>query len=211
MRPKHGRFPRTAALVATLALAAAVALPRGAFADAVVGQPAPAFTLTGTDGKPHALADYQGKYVVLEWINHDCPFVKKHYGSGNMQKLQKKYTEQGVVWLSVNSSAPGKQGNYPPEQANALTKEKNAAPTALLLDPDGTVGKAYGAKTTPHMYVIDPKGTLVYAGGIDDKPSTDPADIAAARNHVDQALGEALAGKPVTVASSTPYGCSVKY
>lgn len=210
MRIKHGAFPRATALAALLALSA-LALPRGASADAVVGQPAPAFTLTGTDGKPHSLADYKGKYVVLEWINHDCPFVKKHYGSGNMQKLQKKYTEQGVVWLSINSSAPGKQGNYPPEQANALTAEKKALPTALLLDPDGTVGKEYGAKTTPHMYVIDPEGELVYAGGIDDKPSTDAADIAAARNHVDQALAEALAGKPITVASSTPYGCSVKY
>jgi len=210
MRIKHGSFPRVTALAAVLALSA-LALPRGASADAVVGQPAPAFTLTGTDGKPHSLADYKGKYVVLEWINHDCPFVKKHYGSGNMQKLQKKYTEQGVVWLSVNSSAPGKQGNYPPEQANALTAEKKASPTALLLDPDGKVGKEYGAKTTPHMYVINPEGELVYAGGIDDKPSTDAADIAAARNHVDQALSEALAGKPITVASSTPYGCSVKY
>jgi peroxiredoxin len=202
----------TAALGATLAVVAALlAQPRIASADALVGQPAPAFTLTGTDGKTYSLADFEGKYVVLEWINHDCPFVKKHYGSGNMQKLQKKYTEQGVVWLSVNSSAPGKQGNYPPEKANELTAEKGAAPTALLLDPDGTVGKAYGAKTTPHMYVIDPKGVLVYAGGIDDKPSTDQADIATARNHVDQALTEALAGKPITVASSTPYGCSVKY
>lgn len=210
MTNKHGSFPRAAALAALVALSA-LALPRGASADAVVGQPAPAFTLTGTDGKPHALADYAGKYVVLEWINHDCPFVKKHYGSGNMQKLQKKYTEQGVVWLSINSSAPGKQGNYPPEQANALTAEKKAAPTALLLDPEGTVGKAYGAKTTPHMYVIDPEGKLVYAGGIDDKPSTDAADIAGARNHVDQALSQALAGQPITVASSTPYGCSVKY
>jgi peroxiredoxin len=210
MTNKHGSFPRAAALAALVALSA-LALPRGAFADAVVGQPAPPFTLTGTDGKPHSLADYEGKYVVLEWVNYDCPFVKKHYGSGNMQKLQKKYTEQGVVWLSVNSSAPGKQGNYPPEQANALTAEKKASPTVLLLDPDGTVGKAYGAKTTPHMYVINPEGELVYAGGIDDKPSTDAADIAGARNHVDQALAEALAGKPITVASSTPYGCSVKY
>jgi len=210
MRIKHGRFPRPAAL-ATLALVASIAFARDAAADAIVGQPAPAFTLTGTDGKQHALADYQGKYVVLEWINHDCPFVKKHYGSGNMQKLQKKWTEQGVVWLSVNSSAPGKQGNYPPEKANALTQEKSAMPTALLLDPDGTVGKAYGAKTTPHMYVIDPQGKLVYAGGIDDKPSTEAADIPSSRNHVDHALTEALAGQPVSVATTTPYGCAVKY
>lgn len=199
------------ALLAALCGAALLAAPRPAAADAVVGQAAPAFTLTGTDGKTYALESFQGKYVVLEWLNHDCPFVKKHYGSGNMQKLQKKYTAQGVVWLSINSSAPGKQGNYPPDEANALTAEKKASPSAVLLDPDGTVGRAYGAKTTPHMFVIDPQGTLLYAGGIDDKPSTDPADVASARNHVDQALTEALAGKTVTVATSTPYGCSVKY
>jgi len=212
MKANHGGSTRLMTVLgAALAAVALLASARTAAADAVVGQAAPAFTLTGTDGKAHSLSEFQGKYVVLEWVNHDCPFVKKHYGSGNMQKLQKKYTAEGVVWLSINSSAPGKQGNFPPAEADALTKEKKASPTALLLDPDGTVGKAYGAKTTPHMYVIDPKGTLVYAGGIDDKPSTDAADIAGARNHVDQALSEALAGKPVTVASSTPYGCSVKY
>jgi peroxiredoxin len=212
MKPNHGESTRLVTVLgAALAVAALLSLPGAAAADAVVGQAAPAFTLTGTDGKPHSLSDFAGKYVVLEWINHDCPFVKKHYGSGNMQKLQKKYTERGVVWLSINSSAPGKQGNYPPAKADALTVEKGASPTALLLDPDGTVGRAYGAKTTPHMYVIDPEGKLVYAGGIDDKPSTDQADVAGARNHVDQALTEALAGKPITVATSNPYGCSVKY
>ena len=206
------RHPARAAALALLVCAATLlAAPRDAAADAVVGQPAPAFTLTGTDGKPHSLSEYEGKYVVLEWLNHDCPFVRKHYGGGNMQKLQKKWTAQDVVWLSINSSAPGKQGNYPPEEANELTKEKGAAPTAVLLDPDGTVGRAYGARTTPHMFVIDPQGVLIYAGGIDDKPSTDPADVPLARNHVDHALTEALAGKPVTVATSTPYGCSVKY
>ncbi|MBY0274883.1 thioredoxin family protein [Candidatus Binatia bacterium] len=198
-------------LVLSLCVGALLASPRVAAADAIVGQAAPAFTLTGTDGQPHALSEYAGKYVVLEWLNHDCPFVRKHYGSGNMQKLQKKWTAQDVVWLSINSSAPGKQGNYPPEEANELTKEKGAAPTAVLLDPEGTVGRAYGAKTTPHMFIVDPKGVLIYAGGIDDKPSTDPADVAGARNHVDQALTEALAGKSVTIATSTPYGCSVKY
>lgn len=198
-------------LVLSLCVAALLASPQVAAADAVVGQAAPAFTLTGTDGRPHSLSEYAGKYVVLEWLNHDCPFVRKHYGSGNMQKLQKKWTAQDVVWLSINSSAPGKQGNYPPEEANELTKDKGAAPTAVLLDPDGTVGRAYGAKTTPHMFIVDPKGMLIYAGGIDDKPSTDPADVPHARNHVDQALTEALAGKPVTIATSTPYGCSVKY
>lgn len=208
--PIAARVARSA-LVLSLCAAALLVVPRRASADAVVGQPAPAFTLTGTDGQTHSLSEYAGKYVVLEWLNHDCPFVRKHYGGGNMQKLQKKWTAQNVVWLSINSSAPGKQGNYPPEEANDLTKEKGAAPTAVLLDPDGTVGRAYGAKTTPHMYIVDPKGVLIYAGGIDDKPSTDPADVAGARNHVDQALTEALAGKPVTVATSTPYGCSVKY
>lgn len=198
-------------LVLLACCAVVLAAPRAATADAVVGQPAPAFTLTGTDGRPHSLAEYAGKYVVLEWLNHDCPFVRKHYGGGNMQKLQKKWTGQDVVWLSINSSAPGKQGNYPPEEANELTKDKGAAPTAVLLDPDGAVGRAYGAKTTPHMFVIDPKGVLLYAGGIDDKPSTDPADVGQARNHVDHALTEAVAGRPVTVATSTPYGCSVKY
>ena len=208
---------RLAARFASLPLAlllcgaALLASSRDAAADAIVGQPAPAFTLTGTDGQPHTLSEYAGKYVVLEWLNHDCPFVRKHYGSGNMQKLQKKWTGQGVVWLSINSSAPGKQGNYPPEEANELTKQKGAAPTAVLLDPDGAVGRAYGARTTPHMFIVDPKGELIYAGGIDDKPSTDPADVGTARNHVDQALTEALAGKPVTVATSPPYGCSVKY
>jgi len=204
------RVPRAAFAAAALAVAV-LAAPAGAVASAVVGEPAPAFTLTDTNGKQHSLSEYQGRFVVLEWINHDCPFVKKHYGSGNMQKLQKKWVDEGVVWLSINSSAPGKQGNYPPDEANQLTAQKNAAPTAVLLDPDGTVGQAYGAKTTPHMFVIDPKGTVVYAGGIDDKPSTDPGDIAGARNHVDHALSEATSGKPVTMASSTPYGCSVKY
>jgi peroxiredoxin len=213
MNPVHGTSSRRkVAFGVALALALSlVALPRGAAAEAIVGQPAPAFTLTDTNGTQRSLGDFQGKLVVLEWFNHDCPFVRKHYGSGNMQKLQKKYTDQGVVWLSINSSAPGKQGNYPPDKANELTQQKHASPTAVLLDPDGTVGKAYGAKTTPHMFVIDQNGTLIYAGGIDDKPSTDQADIGSARYHVDVALTEALSGKPVTVATSTPYGCSVKY
>jgi peroxiredoxin len=204
------KFRSTLAASALVALAV-LALPGRAAANAAVGQPAPAFTLTDTNGQQRSLADYSGKYVVLEWVNHDCPFVKKHYGSGNMQRLQAKYVGEGVVWLSINSSAPGKQGNYPPAKWNELTTAAKASPTAVLLDPDGTVGRAYGAKTTPHMYVIDPQGTLVYAGGIDDKPSTDPDDVAGARNYVDAALSEALAGKPIAVASSTPYGCSVKY
>jgi peroxiredoxin len=180
-------------------------------AAAVVSEPAPDFRLTDSNGTPHSLGALKGKFVVLEWVNFDCPFVAKHYGTGNMQRLQKAYAGRGVVWLSVNSSAPGKQGNFPAARVNALLKEKGAAPTAYLIDADGTAGRAYGAKTTPHMFVIDPQGTVVYAGGIDDMPSTDAADVATAKNFVAAALDEALAGKPVTTASSAPYGCSVKY
>jgi len=200
---------RASLVLAVAAAAAAAAAP--ASAQAVVGQAAPAFTLADSNGKAHSLADFKGKVVVLEWWNHECPFVAKHYGSGNMQKLQKEWAAKGVVWLTVSSSAPGKQGYVDAAKANALMKEKQGAPTAVLLDHDGKVGKAYGAKTTPHMYVIDAKGVLVYAGGIDDKPSTDQADIATARNHVAAALAEVTAGRPVSVATSQPYGCGVKY
>jgi len=200
---------RPAFVLAVAAAALATAGP--AVAQAVVGQPAPAFTLTDSNGRAHSLADFKGKVVVLEWWNHECPFVAKHYGSGNMQKLQKEWTAKGVVWLTVSSSAPGKQGHVDAAKANALMKDKAGAPSAVLLDHDGKVGKAYGAKTTPHMYVIDAKGVLVYAGGIDDKPSTDQADIATARNHVAAALAEVTAGRPVSVATSQPYGCGVKY
>lgn len=178
---------------------------------AMVGQAAPDFTLTDSNGVQHMMSSYRGKVVVLEWINHDCPFVGKHYGSGNMQRLQNTYTRKGVVWFSINSSAPGKQGHFPPERINALTREKGASPTAYLLDTDGRVGRAYGARTTPHMFLIDPSGTLLYAGGIDDKPSTDKADIATAKNYVEAALDEAMARKPVSTSTSPPYGCSVKY
>jgi len=197
--------------LAALAMAAALTAPTAARAAAMVGQPAPDFTLVDSNGATHSLADLKGKMVVLEWVNFECPFVGKHYGSGNMQKLQKAYTGKGVVWLSINSSAAGKQGHFAPDKINALMKEKGAAPTAYLIDTDGAVGRAYGAKTTPHMFVVDPGGTIVYAGGIDDTPSTDQADVPKARNFVSAALDEALAGKPVTTASSTPYGCSVKY
>jgi AhpC/TSA family protein len=180
-------------------------------AAAVVGQPAPAFSATDTKGATHALSDYAGKVVVLEWVNFECPFVGKHYGSGHMQKLQKDYTAKGVVWLSINSSATGQQGYYSPDKVNALMQQKSAAPSAYLLDTSGTIGRAYGAKTTPHMFIVNAKGTLVYAGGIDDTPSTDQADIATAKNYVQAALDEVLAGKPVTTASTQSYGCSVKY
>lgn len=180
-------------------------------ADTEVDKPAPDFTLTDSNGKTHTLSGYKGKYVVLEWINFECPFVKKHYNSGNMQKLQKKYAEKGVVWLAICSSAPDKQGYFEAERINALVKENEAAMAAYLIDAEGTVGQMYGAKTTPHMYVIDPEGKLIYAGGIDDKPSTNLEDIEPATNYVVAALKAAMAGKPVETKTARPYGCSVKY
>lgn len=174
-------------------------------------QAAPGFTLVDTYGKTHNLSDYSGKYVVLEWLNHGCPFVKKHYNSNNMQSLQKKWTGKDVVWLSIVSSAPGKQGNFPPEEANELTAAKGAAPTAVLIDEDGAVGKLYSARTTPHMFVISPQGEKLYDGAIDDRKSTDVEDIEGAVNFVDQGLTEAMSGKPVSIRSMQPYGCSVKY
>ncbi len=199
--------------LAVLAVAgAALLLPLSRLrADAALAQPAPDFTLQDIAGKSRALKEFRGKFVVLEWTNYDCPFVKKHYSGGNMQALQKSYTGKGVVWLSINTSAPGKQGSYPAAEWAAKAKERGAASTAILLDPDGTVGRAYAAKTTPHMFIINPEGKLIYAGAIDDKPTADAADIATSKNYVKAALDEALAGKPVTVATSKAYGCSVKY
>lgn len=176
-----------------------------------VGEPAPDFTLAGADGKTHSLSGFKGKYVVLEWTNHGCPFVKKHYGSGNMQAQQKELTGKGAVWLSIVSSAAGKQGHVDAAQANDLTKKRGAAPTAVLLDPAGDVGRKYDARTTPHMFVIAPDGKLIYMGGIDSIPSADADDIARATPYVKVALAEAMAGKPVTNASTKPYGCAVKY
>ncbi len=201
----------THAMVASAFGTLLLAHPAMGAAGAIVGEPAPAFSLPDTNGGQEALSALKGKYVVLECVNFECPFVGKHYGSGNMQKLQKIYTGKGVVWLSINSSAPGKQGALDATKANALVKDKGAAPTAFLLDSEGAVGQAYGAKTTPHMFIIDPSGKLIYNGAIDDRPSTDKADIGPARNYVQAALDEALAGKPVTTTSSQPYGCSVKY
>lgn len=180
-------------------------------AETSVGETAPDFTLPDSHGKSHSLSDYKGKIVVLEWLNHGCPFVQKHYNSGNMQKLQKTYTGQGIIWFSVISSAPGKQGYMTPEEATEAVKQKKAAPTGVLLDPEGTVGKLYGAKTTPHMFIIDSDGVLVYNGGIDDIRSANPTDIDKAKNYVQMALDELLAGKQVTEKTSQPYGCSVKY
>lgn len=169
------------------------------------------FTLIDTHGRHHRLSDYRGKYVVLEWLNYDCPFVRKHYNSGNMQRLQKMYTEKGVVWLSIVSSAPGKQGYFPPDEMNLRNAELGGAPTAILLDSDGTVGRLYGAKTTPHMFVLDTAGNRIYEGAIDDIRSTDVEDIERATNFVAQALDQSMSGQPITVASRQPYGCSVKY
>lgn len=175
-----------------------------------VGAAAPAFSAVDTNGKAHSLAQYKGKWVVLEWLNHDCPYVRKHY-TGAMQELQKKWTAKGVVWLSIVSSAPGKQGHFPNAKANELTKEKGAAPSAVLIDEKGVVGHAYDARTTPHMFVINPAGQVVYMGGIDDKPTSKVADLETAKPLVDLALTQAMAGKPVEITSSMPYGCSVKY
>ena len=178
---------------------------------ATVGQPAPNFVAADADGKPVRLADYRGKIVVVEWNNPGCPYVQKHYGSGNMQKTQAAAAKAGVVWLTVNSSAPGKQGHMEGPEAKAFVAKSGAKPTAYLLDPRGVVGKAFDAKTTPHMYIVNKAGTVVYAGGIDDKPTSKPADIAGARNHVLAAISELSAGKAVSVATSRPYGCTVKY
>ena len=181
-----------------------------ALAAAVVGQPAPAFTATDLAGKPVSLADFKGRTVVLEWHNFGCPFVQKHYRSGNMQALQKKYGGE-VVWLSVNSTNAGHQDYQSPAQLTKALAEAGATPTRFVMDEPGTVGLAYGAKVTPHMYVIDPAGKVVYNGAIDDKRSTDVADVKTARNFVVAALDELKAGKPVTNASNAPYGCTIKY
>lgn len=179
--------------------------------QARIGEPAPAFALADSNGKAVSLADFKGKTIVLEWTNHECPYVRKHYGANNMQMLQKKWTAQGVVWLTLISSAPGTQGYITGEEANKLTAQRAAAPSHVLLDPSGDVGRAYGAQTTPHMYVIKGDGTLAYMGGIDDRPTTRLEDLKTAKNFVDAALTELAAGKPVSATTARPYGCSVKY
>ncbi len=196
--------------------AAAAVATDGASRDAApkvatVDHAAPDFTLTGADGKSYTLSEFQGKHVVLEWVNFGCPFVRKHYDSGNMQSLQSTWTDSGVVWLSISSSAEGKQGWYEGEALQAQLQKEGSHATAYLIDADGTVGKAYGARTTPHMYVIDPEGRLVYAGGIDNIHSADPADIARATNYVDEALECCFTGVEEFTKTSQPYGCSVKY
>ncbi len=188
-----------------------VALLCGVASAAKPGDAAPDFTVADSNGKMHKLSDYKGKFVVLEWHNQGCPYVKKHYGSGNMQKLQKEWKAKGVVWLTIISSAPGKQGFVSAQEENAYIKQSDASPSAALLDPNGDVGRLYSAKTTPHMFVIDPKGTVVYNGAIDDKPTADPNDLNGATNYLSAALTEATAGKPVSTPATKPYGCSVKY
>jgi peroxiredoxin len=196
-------------MLTAFAALAVVAAP--AAAATVVGKPAPDFKLADADGRPVTLSGFRGRTVVLEWNNPGCPFVKKHYGSGNMQRAQATAAKDGVVWLTINSGAPGKQGYMSGPEAKAFVAQSGARPTAYLLDPRGLVGKSYDAKTTPHMFVINKAGTLVYAGGIDDKPTANPADIKSARNHVLAALAELKAGKAVSVPTSRPYGCAVKY
>jgi peroxiredoxin len=178
---------------------------------ATEGQAAPTFTGKSSQGKAESLEQYRGKYVVLEWTNRDCPYTKKQYDSGNMQALQREWTAKGVVWLTVLSSAPSEQGYLDAAGENAQMARVHANPTAAILDPKGEIGRLYSAKTTPHMFVIDPAGKLIYAGAIDDKATTDTGDVKRAKNYVAAALTEAMAGQPVQVASTRPYGCSVKY
>ena len=193
---------------ALLCLASAV---EGQVGVVTIGEQAPAFTLLDTHGKEHALGDYKGEWVVLEWLNYGCPYVVKHYDSGNMQALQEKYGALGVRWFAIVSSAPGKQGYYPPAEMNEKSSEIGNKSFAVLLDSDGTVGRVYDAKTTPHMFVIGPDGVVQYNGAIDDQPSSRASSLDGAHNYVAAALDEAMNGKPVTVSTSQPYGCTVKY
>jgi len=202
---------RRQVMLSGAAFGAAAMLPRAALAAPKVGQAAPAFTAVDSKGQQYTLKGLAGRFVVLEWTNHDCPFVRKHYGANNMQTLQKAATAQGVVWLSVMSSAPGQQGYVEGAEADKLTASRNASPTAVLLDPEGTIGSAYDARTTPHMYIISPEGKLLYMGGIDSVPSANKDDIAKAEPLFHNALLAALAGKAIDKSVTRPYGCSVKY
>ncbi len=193
-----------------LAFTAILSLSLAAYALRV-GDPAPDFSGTDSHGQTHKLSEYKGKFVVLEWTNKGCPYTRKHYDSGNMQSLQKQWTAKGVVWLTVLSSAPGEQGYMTAAQENAYIGKVHADPTAALLDPAGAIGHEYDAKTTPHMFVIDPSGKLIYDGAIDDHPTTDVSDIPTSKNYVSAALTEAMAGQPVATTYTRPYGCSVKY
>ena len=194
----------------TVAFAAAFAFTLTAYA-ARVGDPAPDFTGTDSHGQTHKLSEYRGKFVVLEWTNNGCPYTQKHYNSGNMQALQREWTAKGVIWLTILSSAPGEQGYMTAAEENAYIARVHADPTAAILDPTGMIGREYSARTTPHMFVIDPEGTLIYEGAIDDHPTTDTDDVKESKNYVSAALTEAMSGKPVAISSTRPYGCSVKY
>lgn len=180
-------------------------------ADAVVGEQAPDFKVVDANGNMHSLSDYEGQYVILEWLNHGCPYIRKHYDGNNMQQLQQKYTDQGVVWLSVISSAPGTQGYMEPEEARQSIEEYGASPTAILLDPKGEMGRAYDARVTPHMFIIDPDGVVRYNGAIDDKPTPRANSLETAHNYIDAAMNSLMNGEEVEVKSNTPYGCGVKY
>jgi len=177
----------------------------------VPGTPAPEFKGTDSTGAQHSLSEYRGKFVVLEWANQGCPYDRKHYLSGSMESQQREWTAKGVIWLSVLSSAPGEQGYVTPAEENTYLKTMHAAPTAALLDSNGTIARLYEAKTTPHIFVIDPTGKLIYQGAIDDKPTTEQEDLKGARNYLNETLTAAMAGKPLQVESTRPYGCSVKY
>ena len=203
-------FFRVAGVIVVLLLAG-VATPGTAATEPETGKPAPDFTTTDSTGRTHRLSAYRGKRVILEWTNHDCPFVGKHYRSGNMQQTQKAATADGAVWLSVISSAPGLQGHVSGAEADALTRRRDAFPTSVLLDPSGDVGRLYRAKVTPHMFIVDKDGTLAYQGAIDSIPSWDEDDISVATNYVGQALAQLKAGRPVKPRGTRPYGCSVKY
>jgi peroxiredoxin len=198
-------------VVRPIILVCAVLLATGPSWAVKIGEPAPGFAAKDSNGKVRKLSDYRGKYVVLEWHNRQCPYVHKHYASGNMQRLQREWTAKGVVWFTVISSAPGRQGYMTAEEENAFVKQMNASPTAVLLDPSGEVGHPYDAKTSPHMFVINPQGILIYDGAIDDKPTTDPDDVPIATNYVSLALEQAMAGGKVKTPVTRPYGCSVKY
>ena len=200
---------KTKLLTTLLTIAASTAVI--AADSPAVGTTAPDFSLTDSKGKTQTVSQYKGKYVVLEWFNPECPFVKKHYGGGNMQKLQEEFTGKGVVWLSIDSSAPGLEGYLTAETANAKMTEWKTKQTALVLDPDGKAGRTYGAKNTPHMFVVNPEGKIVYEGAIDSKATPNPSDIASSTNYVKVALEESMAGKTVSNANTKPYGCSVKY
>jgi AhpC/TSA family len=205
------RASRRAIMTAAVALGATFLMNSHALAAPVVGQPAPDFIGVDTAGKQHRLSDFAGKFVVLEWTNPGCPFVRKHYDSGNMPATQKAATSKGVVWLAINSTERAATDYLKPTALDAWMKDQSGAPTAVLMDEDGVIGRTYGARTTPHIFIVDPKGTLVYAGGIDSVPSSRVEDIKTATNYVNQALGEAYGGKTISAATTRPYGCSIKY